>query len=369
MGVRSALRTIGNGIAVVLVASVLLSSLLGQPFLVGHVETGSMKPTIEPGDGFIALPPAVGGELSKGDTVTFRARHIGDGGLTTHRIVRETDEGYITRGDGNTFTDQENDEPPVQRSQIVAVVLQIGQDPVVIPHLGTVITTINGVVSGALGLFEQIGVDSSSIGSITSVIGVVLIGASLVLDLLSSDGRSETRSVSRDGQLFSGWILLVIIVVISLPLGVAMTLPSGTQTTGIVSTELPAEDDPTRIQTGTSSTIEYQVTSNYYLPELVVLEPAGPGVSFEDRLIHVSGRESVNTTVELTAPPDTGSYVRARSEHHYIRVLPTSIIVALHDIHPYVAMLAICLVVSLPAIVLFALTIGFRPISLRVVHD
>jgi signal peptidase len=369
MGIRSIFRKIGNGLTILLVASVLLSSVLGQPFLFGHVVTGSMKPTIEPGDGFIALPPAVEGELSKGDTVTFRAKTIGGGGLTTHRIVRETDQGFITRGDGNTVTDQQDDEPPVQRSQIVAVVLQIGGDPVIIPHLGTVITTVSSVMSSVLGLFEAVGVGSSSIGSIMSIFGVGLIGASLLMDLLSSDGRSEDRSVSRDGQLFSGWVLLILIVVISLPLTVAMMLPSGTQTTGIVSTESPVENDPSLIQAGTSANTTYTVTSNYYLPELVILEPGGPGVSFEDRLIHVSGSESVNTTVKLSAPPETGSYVRARSEFHYIQILPTPVLVTLHEIHPYVAIFTICFVVSFPVIILFILTVGFRPIAIRSVHD
>ena len=34
----------------------ILGSVLGQPITLGYVETESMSPTLEPGDGFIAVP-------------------------------------------------------------------------------------------------------------------------------------------------------------------------------------------------------------------------------------------------------------------------------------------------------------------------
>ncbi|MFC7138101.1 S26 family signal peptidase [Halobaculum litoreum] len=60
---------------------------LGQPVLVSYVETGSMAPTLAPGDGFVAVPAAVAGQVEAGDVVTFRAESVGGGGLTTHRVV------------------------------------------------------------------------------------------------------------------------------------------------------------------------------------------------------------------------------------------------------------------------------------------
>ena len=111
-------------IAIILIASLIAGQVLGYPVLVGFVETGSMAPTLNPGDGFIAVPTAVAGEISENDVVVFRAQQIQGGGLTTHRIVDEAERGYITRGDANPFTDQDGDEPPVREEQIVAKLFQ-----------------------------------------------------------------------------------------------------------------------------------------------------------------------------------------------------------------------------------------------------
>lgn len=44
-------------VAVVLaVLALIAGQLLGQPVLFSFVETGSMQPTLDPGDGFIAIP-------------------------------------------------------------------------------------------------------------------------------------------------------------------------------------------------------------------------------------------------------------------------------------------------------------------------
>ncbi|TKX51714.1 signal peptidase I, partial [Halorubrum sp. SP3] len=72
------------------------------------------------------VPPAIAGDIEEGDVVTFEAQELQGGGLTTHRVVDETDQGYITRGDANPFTDQDGPEPPVQESQIAAVALELG---------------------------------------------------------------------------------------------------------------------------------------------------------------------------------------------------------------------------------------------------
>ncbi len=107
MGIRSWAQSGFTQAVVGLVAAILLGQVLGQPILLGFVVTGTMSPTVEPGDGFIAIPPELAGDIEDGYVVTFEAEQIGGGGLTTHRIVRKTERGYITRGDANPFTDQD----------------------------------------------------------------------------------------------------------------------------------------------------------------------------------------------------------------------------------------------------------------------
>mgnify|MGYP000267582392 CR=1 FL=1 len=138
-----------EALAVVTAVVLLVGQAVGQPLLLGYVRTGSMQPTLDPGDGFLSVPPEVTGDPAPGDVIVYRAEQVNGGRLTTHRIVRETERGYVTQGDANPFTDQSAGEPPVRAPQIVAVGVQVGGSLVTIPGLGTAVTGLGGVTSGA----------------------------------------------------------------------------------------------------------------------------------------------------------------------------------------------------------------------------
>jgi len=84
-------RGLGFGLALVVVL-LIVGQLLGQPILLGYVATGSMEPTMDAGDGFVSVSSAVTGDVEEGDVVVYQARELHDGGLTTHRVVGETEE-------------------------------------------------------------------------------------------------------------------------------------------------------------------------------------------------------------------------------------------------------------------------------------
>ncbi|MFB6362049.1 MAG: signal peptidase I, partial [Halobacteriales archaeon] len=141
-----------------LVVTLVAGQLLGQPILLSYVETGSMEPQLQPGDGFIAIPIWAAGPIEEGDVIVFDAQEIHDGGLVTHRVVDVTDRGFITKGDANPFTDQDGREPPVQRPQVVAKAFQINGEVVAIPALGAVVIAIGDVLSvvqGQISGFQQ----------------------------------------------------------------------------------------------------------------------------------------------------------------------------------------------------------------------
>src|SRR6056297_2525566 len=124
-GNKSILRRAATIGLVALVGLLVVGHVLGVPLGLGYVETGSMEPTIDAGDGFVAVPAAVAGPVDEGDVVVYDAQEIEGGGLTTHRVVEETDHGYVTRGDANPFTDQDGGEPHVTDGQIVAKAWQV----------------------------------------------------------------------------------------------------------------------------------------------------------------------------------------------------------------------------------------------------
>ncbi len=65
------------------------------------VETGSMVPTLDPGDLVVDRPAR--GDFHVGDIITFRHGQGND--LVTHRIVEITPQGIKTKGDANRTAD------------------------------------------------------------------------------------------------------------------------------------------------------------------------------------------------------------------------------------------------------------------------
>jgi len=192
--VGTALKLLGA----VVVLSLVVGQVLGQPVLLSYVETGSMEPTLEPGDGFVAVPTA-GDDIEEGDVVVFHAKEVDGGGLTTHRVVDETEEGYVTKGDANPVTDQDGDEPPVKDEQVVAVAWQPGGSVLAVPFVGTVVEGSRAALAGAQRwLAAQLGT-RSLLG--TSGLAYIVFGLSMAWYLVEAyrdhdfgvGGRREPR--------------------------------------------------------------------------------------------------------------------------------------------------------------------------------
>jgi signal peptidase len=333
----------------VLLVSLVAGQLLGQPILLSYVTSGSMEPTIDTGDGFVAVPAAVSGPVEPGDVVVFQAEEVNGGQLTTHRVVEETEQGFITKGDANPVTDQANDEPPVKRAQIVATALQMNGNVVVIPHLGTVfegiqstIETVQRRLAALLGTGALLGAQG---------LAYLLFALSLVvyaIDVYRDSGtkgreRSRSRDTGIDARLIAAGLALVVVFSAT----AAMAVPSGPQEYGVVSAEF---DSPgTRvIETGTSENATVPISNGGVLPAVVFLEPASDGIEVTPRETRVSGRSTVNATVTLTAPPETGYYRQFLVQHRYLALLPQSTISALHEIHPWLPIIAIDALLGIP---------------------
>ena len=329
--------------AVLVVASLIVGQYLGQPVLLSYVETGSMQPVLNPGDGFIAIPAPLAGGIGVGDVVTFDAQEIEGGGLTTHRVVEETERGYVTRGDNNPFTDQDGGEPVVQDADVVAKALTVGGSVVVIPHLGTVAMGFQSALDSAqTWLAVTFGVRSLQ-G--TQGLAYILFGLSTVayaIDWYLDSGRRETRT--RDRSRDDGTSVFAIVGVLALVLmataTAAMVVPAGTQEYGVVSAEFESEN-PTVIESGTSQELEYVVPNAGLVPVYAYVTPQSPGVDVDPQRVAVGGRGEASTTVTLTAPDETGYYRLFVAEHRYLAVLPASVIDELYGVHPWAPLVAI----------------------------
>lgn len=357
MRIRRWLSAGTTAIVVIVLASLVLGPLIGQPVLLSFVETGSMAPTLNPGDGFVAVPAAVAGPIEKGDVVVFEAEEIQGGGLTTHRIVDETDRGFITRGDANPFTDQDGDEPPVKRAQIVAVAWQPGGAVLAIPNLGTVVT-------GARGAVEALQRGMAAVLGTRSLLGAqglayLLLAASVILYLVdiwrTNDRSRRERDRSRNSGTSARLLVAAFAGALVLSATVTMVVPSGTQEFGVVSAEFESEA-PTVIEQGTSESRPYLIGNGGFVPMVTYVEPASRGVAFEPIKTVLPPRSTVNATLTLSVPPETGYYRRYVTEHRYLMVLPQSMIRGLYDLHPWAPILAIDAALGVP-FYLFGMTL------------
>ena len=356
------------GVVGLVVVLLLIGQLLGQPILLGYVATGSMEPTLNAGDGFVAVPSAVTDSPEVGDVVVFEATTLHGGGLTTHRIVDETEEGYVTRGDANPFTDQDGGEPHVTDRQIKAVALQVGGDVVRIPHLGTAVMTLQGAIdrvqSVAAAAFGVTALGTQGIGYLLVWLGVALLGLNVALEKVSGSKRNYDRITTRNGVMNASTILLALVLLVSVPATAAMVIPAGTHEFGILSSESPS-DDPLVIEAGSKGTIEVTVHNGGIVPVVVFFDPASDGISSESDRYHLSGNERVETFVTIEAPEAEGPYLRHLDEHRYLTVLPPSTIATLHSIHPLLALLAVNVVLVTAVSIVSVAFLGIGTIRYR----
>lgn len=343
MAYRTYLTWAVEAVAILLVLSLVLGSVLGQPILLSYVETGSMEPTLEPGDGFVAIPSALAGDVEEGDVVVFEAEALQGGGLTTHRVVDETERGYITQGDANPFPDQDGGEPPVKEAQIVAEAWTVGGQVVVVPGVGTAAVAIQTALGTTQRHLAQAAGTRALLGS--QGIAYVLFAVSMlayVVDwyLTRGDAPARERDSGRDDGTSVRLVLGVLALVLMATATAAMTVPAGTQQFGIVSADFESEN-PTVIQRGSSAELPYTVPNAGLVPVHVYVDPASEGVDVEPGHVYVGSRAEESVTLTLAAPAETGYYRRFVVEHRYLALLPEPVIRELYGIHPWAPLLAI----------------------------
>jgi signal peptidase len=317
--------------------------------LLSYVETESMSPTMEPGDGFVPIPTQIAGPIEEGDVITFEAKELHGGGLTTHRVVGESERGYITRGDGNPFTDQDGDEPPVKNPQVVATALEINGQVVVIPNFGTGVEAVQSVldttqrqVAAALGVRSAVGSQGLALSFFAMTLLWYVIGERRADETTGGD-RDRSRETGFDTRLIVGVCTLLLVLTAT----AAMVAPAGTQEYGIVSADFDS-DQPHVIPQGESTEVDYPVDNGGLIPVISYVEPASEGVAVESTAFSVGPRTTETATVRLDAPAETGYYRRYVVEHRYLAVLPSPVIGTLYTIHPWIPIIAIDALLGFP---------------------
>jgi signal peptidase len=364
-------RSVAGRVLFVILLAVLgamvVGQFLGQPILLGYVETGSMEPTIGAGDGFVVMPPAVVGPASVGDVVVFDAEQLNGGGLVTHRIVGRTGGGFVTRGDANLVTDQDGGEPPVTRPQIVGKAVEIGGGPVVVPGLGLAVTGAQSALSDvqrgiatALGTRALLGTRGFSI--LLGAVGLLAYAAIAAAERTS--GRlSRTRRRARHSVDASA-VIAALVTVVVLVATASMVVPAGPHQFDVVSSVSDAPGSSV-VERGGSETVRFRVPSNGLVPVVVFVEPSSEGVTVDPGELYVPALEERTVAVTLQAPEQTGYYRRFIVEHRYIAILPRGILRSLYGLHPWLPIVVIDALLAAGLAGLGVSLLGVTPVRLR----
>ena len=369
MGLKRIASLILTGALVVVIISLIASAALGQPVLLSFVETGSMQPTLEPGDGFVAIPAPLAGDVQEGDVIVFEAQHLHGGGLTTHRVVDQTGQGYVTLGDANPFTDQDGQEPPVTDGQVVAVALQVNGEVVTIPGLGSYVGSVQGAIEWTQRTLAATFGTSLFLGTqgIAVLLAVVGLGA-LALGALFDGGRHRERVRSRirirKGIYDPRKMVLAFALLVALVSCGTMVAMSQTHEYGMVSASFDS-DNPTVVPIGDEEELTYPAYNGGLLPVYAFYTPASSNVDVEEQSIRLDRAEQVNVTKVLSAPPETGYYPQHVTEHRYFAVLPFSVIAFLFGVHPWLPLVATTAVMGTTFLLVGLLVVGVSPIRTR----
>ncbi|MPW40036.1 signal peptidase I [Thermococcus sp. 101 C5] len=299
----------------VFVVGSIAGALLDRPVFMSYVYSDSMTPTLNKGDLFFINPFSRSADV--GDIIVFNLR----GSWTVHRVVAIVENGYITKGDNNVATDQqEGRASPVSKDKIAGKVLTIGDSPLKIPQLGTYLQRgLSGrtkmllaalmIVLGALAFTGETPKHRKKRPRFTRVKfkTLYLLASAFLLIMLSA-------------SIFVSWQVF--------PIEYAVTSAGG-QREGWV---LPG------------STFEREITiknGNFY-PMVYYLEPQTGGISsLSETQLELGPQEEETVKVTINAPEETSLFMDKVKVNAYIPVLPKSVINWLYSINPFAPLFAI----------------------------
>jgi len=117
-----------------------VSNLLGRPVIAVAVRSWSMEPVLTRGDLVFLLPTGENFNYRAGQVIAFRAEDNSKSRWVMHRIVGgNRDNGFITRGDASSSTDQDRNYPPIKPAWIAGIAIPVGGFLLKIPYAGNLV--------------------------------------------------------------------------------------------------------------------------------------------------------------------------------------------------------------------------------------
>jgi len=307
-------------IVLVFLMGSLAGFFLDRPVFVSYAYSDSMTPTINKGDLFFVNPFARNFDV--GDIIVFH----GGSGWTVHRIFGVTNEGYITKGDHNVATDQQDGKfPDVKRSDITGKVVTLFGKPLVIRGAGAFLQSVKLKLTNPYAI------------ALLLVLGAVLTfsGGSGKRHRRVKYYRISVRTVYAIGSvlIIAGFLFVTVASWGTLAFTYSSTLAGGQR----MGWYLPGSTFEKNL------TVENRAVYPFYY---FVEGKSTRAQLLNSGFLYLKGGSKKNITVHVTVPKDTRIYREEFQVRSYPAILPASIVVSLYSISPYLPLLAYALFLS-----------------------
>ncbi len=297
----------------VLLAFLLASTagfVLNRPVLLSYVTSDSMTPTLNRGDLFLINPLA---EARPNDIVVFNL----NGHWTVHRVVAETDDGYITKGDNNVATDQQGGTNTVKRESVAGVVPVIFGSPLKVPEVGNYIQRLSGTtINILLAIFMIIG------------------GATLLT------GKGEARKKEKKVYRLRYKTLYVAVSTVSIAMLLLSILATwGTAGFSYASTLAGGQREGWYLPDSEFDK-QIEIKNNALFPLIYVFNLESDRAELQESSRILSAGEKAELNVHIKVPSETRIYYDEIVVQAYPLILPSEIIIRMHSLSPLLPLAA-----------------------------
>ena len=296
----------------------LITSIVGfvldRPILISYVYSDSMSPTLEKGDLFFINP------LSKGDVndvIVFKMNSK----WTVHRVYAKEHDGYVTKGDNNVATDQqEGKNPKIPKDAVIGKVITVGGQPLRIPRAGEYIKYL------------------SKKGSNLYIAMAFLVLGAILLTTSGEERKKKSRKKYikvKFKTLYAVTASLILVVLV-----VSIMLSWGTLTFSYSSTLAGGQREGWYLP---GSTFEEELTlkNRAIYPFLYFVEAQGDRVEIlSEKSFRIYGGEQEKIKVRVSVPEDTRIYGEKIHVYAYLPILPEGTITKLYHKSPYLPLIA-----------------------------
>ncbi|AIF70244.1 hypothetical protein PAP_09330 [Palaeococcus pacificus DY20341] len=304
-----------------LIMGSIVGVLLDRPIFMSYAYSDSMTPTISKGDLFFINPFSRNADVK--DIIVFNMY----GAWTVHRVVAIVDDGYITKGDNNVATDQQDGKvPPISKEQIAGKVVILGETPLKLPNLGSY---LQGRISNNNKMFLAF--------------FLVLLGAVVF--------STEKKTSKRKGRKKFIKVKFKTLYILASALLLVMIATSMFVSWQVFSIEYVVTSAG-GLREGwylPGSTFERELTiknGNFY-PMIYHITVETPFISdISDTRFDLGANEEKTIKVIVNTPEETSLYADKVKVNAYMPVLPESIITRLYSISPILPIFAILLETS-----------------------